>query len=190
MSKKQNFRTVFYVMISVFFCLTFIASAIDNYPDIDKICDYLSRKNMTQVISRNAHVSYSSISLRYGTAQEQVDKVTERTPSDDAQGWNSGGGAPQWIQYDLNGNQSQRIFRIRLRVDQYPEFAESSHQILVGTYENDMTIVKEFNGFYLCGDWLFHTFDPPLENIRYIRIRTVRSGSWVAWLRILIDGKK
>lgn len=65
---------------------------------------------------------------------------------------------------------------------------ESTHQILVRTDENDRTVVKEFNGSYGCGDWLTHTFDPPLENIRYVRIRTVKSVSWVAWLRILIDG--
>lgn len=144
---------------------------------------------MTSVISRNARVSFSNIDLRYGTEQEQVDRVTERVSSNDPRGWNSGGHAPQWIQYDLDGHQNQRICRIHLRVDQYPEFVESVHHILVGTCETDMTIVKEFNSFYGCGDWLTHTFDPPLENIRYIRIRTVKSISWVAWWRILIDAK-
>jgi hypothetical protein len=169
--------------------LIFIVSATKDSSHADKICDYLTRNNMTQVISRNAHVSYSNIYLKYGTAQEQIDRVTERISSDDSRGWNSGALTPQWIQYDLNNNQNQSISRIRLRVNQYPEFAESSHQILVGTCENDMTIVKEFNGCYHSGDWLSHTFDPPLENIRHVRIRTVKSGSWVAWLRILIDGK-
>lgn len=82
---------------------------------------------MTQVISRNAQVSYSNIYVGHGTAQEQIDRVTERIHSDDAWGWNSRAIAPQWIQYDLNGNENQRISRIRLRVDQFPEFAESSH---------------------------------------------------------------
>lgn len=178
-----------YVIIFLFSFLIFISLVTKDSYHRDKICDYLTRNNMTKVISRNARVSYSNIYLEYGTAQEQVDRVTERIHSDDQRGWNSGAIAPQWIQYDLNGNQNQRISRIRLRVDQYPEFAESLHQILVDTCENHMTVVKEFNGYYGCGDWLSHTFDLPLENIRYVRIRTIKSGSWVAWLRILIDGK-
>lgn len=82
-----------------------------NYAQIMKIevQDYISRNNMTDVISRNAHVSYSNIDLRYGTAQDQVDRVAERIPSDDQRGWNSGTHAPQWIQYNLDGSQNQHI---------------------------------------------------------------------------------
>ena len=37
----------------------------------------------------------------------------------------------------------------------------SLHHTLAGVYENDMTLVREFNGYYNCGDELSQAFASP-----------------------------
>jgi hypothetical protein len=95
--------------------------------------------------------------------------------------WNSGSGPEGWIQIDLG--QVQTISSIRLTVAQYPE-GQTLHQIWGGESESTLKLLHEFNGH--TSEFQVLEFRPtiPIENIRYIRVVTTQSPSWVAWREI------
>jgi len=97
--------------------------------------------------------------------------------------WSAGLDAPQWIQIDLGA--SSTVSAIRLVVSQYPE-GDTSHQIWVGADENQLTLVHTFDGFTKDLDALEFTPPAPLTGIRYMRIVTTLSPSWVSWREIEI----
>jgi len=97
--------------------------------------------------------------------------------------WNAGAGPEQWIQIEMGSPLALR--KIRLIVSQYPE-GETVHQIWVGADPNNMALVHEFAGFTRDSDVLEFIADGSLDNIRFIRIVTTQSSSWVAWREIEI----
>ena len=95
--------------------------------------------------------------------------------------WNSGQDAEGWIQIDLD--QMRMITSIRLIVAQYPE-GETVHQIWGGDSESNLQLLHEFSGHTVDSQILLFDLPSPLENIRFIRVMTTRSPSWVAWREI------
>ncbi len=100
--------------------------------------------------------------------------------------WSSGSSAPQWIQIDLG--KVTVVSAIRLVISQYPE-GNTIHQIWVGADANNLTLVHEFKGFTQDPNTLEFQPSPPLTNIRYIKILTTESPSWVAWREIEVNGQ-
>jgi hypothetical protein len=100
--------------------------------------------------------------------------------------WNSGAGPEQWIQIELENPISVRS--IRLSVAQQPE-GETIHQIWAGAEVSNLALLHEFKGFTSEPGIL--EFAPPAAwtNIRYIRIVTTHSPSWVAWREIEVSGE-
>lgn len=101
--------------------------------------------------------------------------------------WNSGKSAAQWIQVDLGSAAS--IARIRLIVAQDPG-GNTIHQIYAGASESELALVHEFEGTTADGDLLEYVPDVPLPGIRYVKILTTESPSWVAWREIEILGNE
>jgi hypothetical protein len=100
--------------------------------------------------------------------------------------WIAGSHPPQWVEVDLGG--AYRVTAIRLLVSQSPAGA-THHQVFVrGPQSRAGTLVVEFRGDTADGDWLEFVPDPPLENVRYVRIETVSSPSWAAWREIVVEG--
>jgi RHS repeat-associated protein len=99
--------------------------------------------------------------------------------------WNSGGFAPQWIQLDLG--QPATISQIRLNVAQLPD-GQTTHEIYGGTDPQALTLIRTLSGFTQSGQWLEPTFAPAINNIRYLKILTTASPSWVAWNEIEVYG--
>ncbi|CAF1399519.1 unnamed protein product [Rotaria sp. Silwood1] len=64
------------------------------------------------------------------------------------------------------------------------------HQVYAGSNLDDVTLVKEFSGYTSTEQWLTSTFNPPLENTRFIQIKSIKSPSWIAWQKIFIYGRK
>ncbi len=102
---------------------------------------------------------------------------------DPGTGWNAGTSPPAWIEIDLG--RGQTIGLVRLRVQQHPA-GRTDHRLLG-------------RGPGTSGEWVelarFRevTEDPqslewrpaaPREGIRYLRVQTVASPSWVAWREI------
>lgn len=97
--------------------------------------------------------------------------------------WNSGGYAPQYLQLDLQ--RPQTVSHVFLQVNQTPN-GPTYHSLLVGSHENALREVKTVTGNTIIYQWLNVTFSPPLENVRYLRVNTISSPSWIAWCKFLV----
>ena len=104
--------------------------------------------------------------------------------------WNSGGGPTQWIEIDLGGEYN--ISEIRLTTSQYPA-GRTTHVIKGKSGDNgaQFVLLHTFDGTTNDGDKLIFAPENALKSIRYIRVETVESPSWVAWREIeVIDAGK
>jgi hypothetical protein len=106
---------------------------------------------------------------------------------DSSTNWGAGAPPYQWIQIDLGGPAT--ISEIQLQVSQSPA-GETSHQVIGLTPDGARQVIAELNEFTEDLQWLAITPDQPLENIRFIRIETTASPSWVAWRELQIFGKR
>jgi len=97
--------------------------------------------------------------------------------------WNSGGGPTQWIEIDLG--EAFDISEIRLTVSQYPS-GKTTHQIKgKGPQAGDPDILLHtLDGNTQDGDELLYQLDDSIGSIRYLRVETTTSPSWVAWREI------
>jgi len=96
-------------------------------------------------------------------------------------GWSSGGYAPQWILLDLG--RSCSLSKLRLLVDQTPS-GTTRHRVYGGPSSGSLALLYEFYGYTSKGQWLEWTPQTPISNVRYIKVETVQSPSWVAWFEI------
>lgn len=93
--------------------------------------------------------------------------------------WNAGRFATQWIQFDLGRTVSLR--RIRLQIAQSPT-GDTRHIVSVGQSPTSLHQATEFVGTTHDGQWLeFDLGGKELGNVRYIRVTTDKSPSWIAW---------
>jgi hypothetical protein len=100
--------------------------------------------------------------------------------------WGAGAGAPQWIDIDLGTPTS--VGRIRLFVTQTPN-GHTTHRIWTRATTSDPWDLKHtFAGSTSEGQVLEHVQDPAWTNVRYVRVDTASSPSWVAWREIEIYG--
>jgi len=100
--------------------------------------------------------------------------------------WNAGWFPPAWIELDLGKN--TLVTGIRLMPSQVPNVARTVHRIY-GRANGKTTevLLHEFDGVTSNGAWIEATFDSP-SRVRYVRVETVASPSWVAWTEILVNG--
>ncbi len=101
--------------------------------------------------------------------------------------WGAGGPDPQWIEIDLG--EPSVIAEVRLSVCQDPA-GETIHRIRVkgpGT-DNKFEVLYTFKGVTSDSDLLTYKLPQPKQGIRYIRIDTQESPSWVAWREIEVIG--
>ncbi len=109
-------------------------------------------------------------------AQRAVDGNTETW-------WGSSDFALQWIEMDLGDLHTIRLFR--LLTAQSPP-GETIHQLWVGPTSNQLYLLHTFEGH--TSDLQVLEFSPadPVENVRFVRVVTTQSPSWVAWREIEI----
>ncbi len=101
--------------------------------------------------------------------------------------WNSGANAPQWIQIDLG--MLATITQIRLTIAQSPD-GRTIHDIFLGSSPSNMTLIHHFDGDTSDNQTLEFNLLFPLPGIRFIKVLTSESPSWVAWKEIEINGEK
>lgn len=123
----------------------------------------------------------SSFYSAIGTLAAQIAAITD--PSSTATYFNTGSGAPGYVEIQLPGLYTVR--NICLQVAQLPN-GNTLHQIYVGTTTNPSTLVTTLNGYTSSGQWINLTYTPALTNVRFLRINTVSSPSWVAWVKFLV----
>lgn len=95
--------------------------------------------------------------------------------------WGAGAFAPQWILIDLG--EPQMIGSIRLIITQSPA-GDTIHQVWVGATINDLYLLHTFEGYTIDTQVLEFKPDSPVENVRYVRVNTRQSPSWVGWQEI------
>lgn len=102
--------------------------------------------------------------------------------------WNSGGFPKQWIEIDLGAEYS--ILEIRLTTSQYPE-GMTTHRVLGRSATGEFHELTTFEGNTVDGQTLIFTPAQPIPAIRFIRVETISSPSWVSWREIeVIDAGK
>jgi hypothetical protein len=95
--------------------------------------------------------------------------------------WSAGAFPPQWIEIDLGA--AYDIGEIRLTVGQWPA-GDTVHQLWVGASRDSLRQVHEFSGSEFDYDVLSYAPATPLRGIRYVRVATTESPSWVSWREI------
>jgi hypothetical protein len=95
--------------------------------------------------------------------------------------WNSGGGPAQWIEIDLGAEYV--IQEISLTISQYPE-GRTVHRILGKGGTDQFMELTTFDGHTTDGQALSFQAAQPIPGIRFIRVETIISPSWVAWREI------
>ena len=125
------------------------------------------RKNRTDRAKVNASKTYQKNVPEYA-----IDETTRP--------WNSGGVPPQWIELDLQTPDSVQI--IRLIVSQYPA-GQTHHQIWVRGENEEYRLFTELRGRTKDRDVL-EIPTPGLTMIRYVKILTLQSPSWVGWREV------
>jgi hypothetical protein len=93
--------------------------------------------------------------------------------------WIAGAFAPQWIELDLG--EPTAVAAVRLAVEQTPRVGETVHAVLGRGADGAYRELHVFAGRTTDGDVLEYAPDSPWEGIRYLRVETRASPSWVAW---------
>lgn len=98
-----------------------------------------------------------------------------------SQWWGAGDFAPQWIQIDLG--QRFSIGLIRLVIAQSPA-GRTEHQVWVGSTLDQLSLLHTFEDVTVDSQVLEFTPENPVEDVRYMRVVTRESPSWVGWREI------
>lgn len=97
------------------------------------------------------------------------------------QWWGAGSFAPQWVQIDLG--QPSTIGLIRLTITQSPA-GDTLHQLWGGITSDHLSLLHTFEGYTVDAQVLEFKPEAPIENIRFLRVVTKKSPSWVGWQEI------
>jgi Tol biopolymer transport system component len=97
--------------------------------------------------------------------------------------WGAGAFPPQWIEVDLGANYV--IAEIRLLPSQTPT-GKTIHRLFVkGISTNDeYEILHTFQGVTADSRWIVLKLPEALREVRYLRIETTSSSSWVSWREV------
>lgn len=99
--------------------------------------------------------------------------------------WNAGQGAPAWIEIDLGA--SCRIDRATLIVEQTPE-GPTVHNVSFGTEAREFSPIEVLSQQTADGQALTCGADSARDGVRFVRVETTSSPSWVAWKEIEVWG--
>ncbi len=117
----------------------------------------------------------------FASAEETTAPATYVDDGDTTTSWNAGQFAPQWIEIDLGAPFA--IAAIRLGVAQTPG-GDTVHAVLGRPQEGSYRELHVFRGRSTDGELLEYVPPMPWEGIRYLRVETRATPSWVAWREI------
>jgi plastocyanin len=120
------------------------------------------------------------------SAEEPANPATRAVDGLMANWWSSGGYPDQWIDIDLGTPVA--VGRIRLFVSQYPD-GSSTHKILTRATTGDpWDLQYTFTGNTVDNQVLEYSPPTAWANVRYVRVETTASVSWVSWKEIEVYG--
>lgn len=97
--------------------------------------------------------------------------------------WGSGDYPPAWIEIDLGEPGS--IERVELVVEQTPR-GNAVHHLIAMDADRVPIATEQLAGVMAQFDVLTQGWPAPLRGVRYIRVETIASPSWVAWREIRV----
>jgi predicted amidohydrolase YtcJ len=105
--------------------------------------------------------------------------------ADNVTNWGAGDFAPQWILIDLQSE--YKINGVDMITGQYPA-GNTVHQLLGKREEisSAFQLLNEFSGFTADGQILQYIAPGSLDSLRFIKVLTTESPSWVSWKEIII----
>lgn len=99
--------------------------------------------------------------------------------------WNAGRHPPSWIEIDLGAAYS--IDRVRLLVEQTPD-GPTVHNVSFGTASRSFTIVEVLSRQTVDDQELSIAPNSARHGVRFVKVETISSPSWVAWNEIEVWG--
>jgi hypothetical protein len=93
-------------------------------------------------------------------------------------GWNAASWPSQWIQLEFP---ETSVSRVLLLTDQDPA-GFTTHQFYGGPSPESLTLLGSIDGETKGNQWL--DFRVTADKIRYLKVTTSKSPSWVAWMEI------
>jgi hypothetical protein len=96
--------------------------------------------------------------------------------------WIAGDFPPQSLEIDLQAPFA--VSRLRLAVAQTPAGPTTHRLYLREAGSSDYQLVREFSGVTSEGQVLEHALSAPRPGIRFVRVETVASPSWVSWREV------
>lgn len=124
---------------------------------------------------------------RTGTASQTYTGTSPSFAFDGEPGsiWSSGASSPQWIQIDLGAPHAVR--EIRMLTSQSPA-GHTTHYVYgsTGGPDGPWRLITVFDGITDDGQMLDYVLPAALSNVRYVRVQTQVSPSWVGWREIEI----
>lgn len=135
----------------------------------------------------NEAMSQTSVLIPYQahSASSSASTIKNASDQDPNTVWNSGGPAPAWIQLDLN----REVVPSRVRLHAERHHSGSSSHNVIGILSNGKTVnLASYTGHTPKSLWLEINI-PYSIPVRYVRITTNQSPSWVTWRDIeVIEG--
>ena len=133
-------------------------------------------------LSQLASVTASSFYGPSGSPTVQGNYLVDRLSGG---GWNSGGFAPKYVQLELPT--TYNISNVLLKVSQSPN-GVTRDELSTGATTSSLQVVRTLNSYTSAGQWINITFNPQLSGIRFLRVTTTSSPSWVAWHKFIVYG--
>lgn len=168
------------VLLSLAACIILAALSLSACSDNDE--NVGGTNNSGQTSSNTGRSAGAKLAIKAVTSSSGTDAKAlpaNATDGDATTQWSAGGPPPQWIQLDLG--EETTVSKVRLNVSQTPP-GLTSHQISGGPTPDQLKLIGTLDGATQDSQWL--EFNTPASNIRYLRITTVKSPSWVAWREI------
>jgi hypothetical protein len=120
------------------------------------------------------------------SAEDPANPATHAVDGLMANSWSAGAYPDQWIDIDLGA--PVPVGRIRLFVSQYPN-GSTTHQVLTrATTSDTWDLQHTFSGNTVDKQVLEYSPATAWPNVRYVRVETTASVSWVAWKEIEVYG--
>jgi F5/8 type C domain len=146
----------------------------------------LSPAEPVEALTRSLTVDFMRENLALGRSVTASNEYTGSPASQAVDGdwwaiWNSGDCAPQWIEVDLGA--VQPVGEIDLGVAQYPD-CQTDHRLYGRSSTSEgYTLLREFNEFTV-DQQVLRFLANPARQLRYVRVETTSSCSWIAWREI------
>ena len=141
-----------------------------------------------EALRRSVTVDFTRTNLALGTAVTASNEypgnpATLAVDGDWWSYWNSGNYPPQWIEVDLGS--VRNVAEVDLGITQLPD-CQTLHRVLGRSNTSEAyTLLREFNGYTVDQQVLSAVFSP-VQQLRYVRVETTSSCSWVGWREISV----